>query len=189
VSGRVHVETERLRLREWTDADAEPFAKLNADPRVMEFFPALLSRSESDALIERIRGVFAEHGYGLFAAELKADGSFIGFIGLAPVNFTAAFTPAIELGWRLKREAWGQGLASEGARGVRDHAFANLGFDGLVAFTAEWNQPSRRVMERIGMTRDPDGDFLHPRIAPDHKLARHVLYRITRGEWRAMERR
>jgi RimJ/RimL family protein N-acetyltransferase len=189
MTGRVHIETERLRLREWTEADAEPFARLNADPRVMEFFPALLTREASDALIDRIRQGFAANGYGLYAAETKADGAFIGFIGPAPVNFSAAFTPATEIGWRLKREAWGQGLANEGAAAVRDHAFTQLGLPELVSFTAEWNQPSRRVMERIGMTRVPGGDFLHPRISPEHKLAKHVLYRMTRKQWQDLTRR
>ncbi len=179
----VFVETERLILRDWTDADAEPFAKLNADPRVMEFFPEALSRAESDELMAWIREGLARDGYGDYAAEEKATGAFIGFIGIAPIHFEAHFTPAIEIGWRLAREAWGSGYATEGARAVVAHAFRDLGLSELVAITAEWNRPSRRVMEKLGMTHDPADDFDHPLIADGHKLRRHVLYRLTRGAW------
>jgi RimJ/RimL family protein N-acetyltransferase len=185
----VHIATERLLLRDWTDADAEPFARLNADPRVMEFFAARLDRAQSDAFLAHIRHGIAKRGYGLFATEVKASASFIGFVGLAPVDFAAAFAPATEIGWRLARESWGQGYASEAAAAVRDYAFTDLGLAELVSFTAEWNQPSRRVMERIGMTRDESGDFMHPKLPAAHKLAPHVLYRITRAEWKALTRR
>ena len=184
---RVHIVTSRLALREWTDADAEPFAALNADPRVMEFFPSALTRTESDAQMAAIRGFIRDHGYGLYAAEEKATGRFTGFIGLWPPSFEAHFTPAVEIGWRLARESWGQGYATEGARAVVDHAFGLLGLDALVSFTAEWNRPSRRVMEKIGMTHDPAEDFLHPRLPPDHKLSRHVLYRLSRSDWQAAQ--
>ena len=182
---RVHIVTSRLKLRDWIDADAEPFAALNADPRVMEFFPTALTRAESDAQMAAIRGFITDHGYGLYAAEEKATGRFIGFIGLWPPSFEAHFTPAVEIGWRLARESWGQGYATEGARAVVDHAFSVLDLDALVSFTAEWNRPSRRVMEKIGMTHDPADDFLHPRLPPDHKLSRHVLYRLSRADWQA----
>ena len=182
---RVHIVTSRLKLREWTDADAEPFAALNADPRVMEFFPSALTRAESDAQMAAIRGFITDHGYGLYAAEEKATGRFIGFIGLWPPSFEAHFTPAVEIGWRLARGSWGQGYATEGARAVVDHAFGPLGLDGLVSFTAEWNRPSRRVMEKIGMTHDPAEDFVHPKLPEGHKLSRHVLYRLSRKDWLA----
>jgi RimJ/RimL family protein N-acetyltransferase len=182
---RVHIVTSRLKLREWTDADGEPYAALNADPRVMEFFPAALTRTESGAQMAAIRAFIAERGYGLYAAEETASGRFIGFIGLSRPSFEAHFTPAVEIGWRLARETWGQGYATEGARAVVAHAFGPLGLDALVSFTAEWNRPSRRVMEKIGMTRDPAEDFLHPRVPPDHKLSRHVLYRLSRTDWQA----
>ncbi|MEJ0013366.1 MAG: GNAT family N-acetyltransferase [Bauldia sp.] len=186
MTATVHIETERLRLRDWIDADAEPFAALNADPRVMEFFPAKLDRAASDALIAKIRAAIAERGYGLYAVEVKDTGQFIGFVGLAHADFPPV-APAVEIGWRLAREGWGQGYASEAAAAVRDHAFADLGLPELVSFTAEWNRPSRRVMERIGMTRDPADDFIHPRIAPGHKLAPHVLYRIDKRQWPAIK--
>ncbi len=184
---RIHIETARLRLRDWTDADAEPFAALNADRRVMEFFPAALTRAESDAQMAAIRAFLAERGYGLYAAEETASGRFIGFIGLSHPSFEAHFTPAVEIGWRLAREVWGQGYATEGARAVAGHAFGPLGLDALVSFTAEWNRPSRRVMEKIGMTHDPAEDFFHPRLPADHKLSRHVLYRLSRADWLAAQ--
>lgn len=182
---RVHIETARLKLRDWLDADAEPYAALNADPRVMEFFPAALTRAESDAQMAAIRAYIAGHGYGLYAAEETASGRFIGFVGLSPASFEAHFTPAIEIGWRLARSAWGQGYATEAARAVVDHAFGPLRLEALVSFTAEWNQRSQRVMQKIGMTRDAADDFLHPRLPADHKLSRHVLYRLRRTDWHA----
>jgi RimJ/RimL family protein N-acetyltransferase len=180
----VLIETERLRLRNWRDADLEPFARLNADPRVMEFFPRALDRSGSDALAARERARIQEKGYGLYAAEVKESGDFIGFIGLADVTFEAAFAPAVEIGWRLSRESWGSGYASEGARAVIDDAFTRLDLPFLVSFTAEWNVRSRRVMEKIGMVHDAAADFRHPALPPDHKLAPHVLYRIDRAGWK-----
>jgi RimJ/RimL family protein N-acetyltransferase len=184
---RVHIVTSRLMLREWADADAEPFAALNSDLRVMEFFPAVLTRAESDAQMAAISAFIAGHGYGLYAAEEKASGRFIGFVGLSPASFAAHFTPAIEIGWRLARDTWGKGYATEAARAVADHAFGPLGLDALVSFTAEWNRPSRRVMEKLGMTHDPAEDFRHPRLPADHKLSRHVLYRLSRNDWLATQ--
>ena len=183
MTGPVLIETQRLRLRNWRDADLAPFARLNADPRVMEFFPRALDRTESDALVARERTRIDAKGYGLYAAEVKASGVLIGFIGLADVTFAAQFAPAVEIGWRLSRVSWGSGYASEGARAVLDDAFTRLGLRSLVSFTAEWNMRSRRVMEKIGMVRDADADFLHPSIPAGHKLAPHVLYRIDCEGW------
>ena len=185
---RVYIETERLVLRDWADADSEPFARMNADPRVMEFFPKPLERSESDALIAREHERIAERGYGLYAAEEKASHTFIGFVGLAEVRFPAAFAPATEVGWRLSRQSWGNGYATEGARAVVADAFSRLEFESLVSFTAEWNTRSRRVMEKIGMIRDMAGDFMHPALPAEHKLAPQVLYRIDRDAWQAQKR-
>ncbi len=184
---RVHLETERLLLRDWTEADAAPFAAINSDPRVMEFFTRPLSQAESDAFLARNQANIAADGWGLYAVEEKATGDFIGYVGLARPGFEAHFTPAIEIGWRLARRTWGQGYASEAARAVVGHAFGPLGLDALVSFTAEWNKPSRRVMEKIGMTRDPAEDFMHPKLPADHKLAPHVLYRLNRNTWRAAQ--
>ena len=171
--------TERLLLRQWREADRAPFAALNADPEVVEHFPAPLTRDESDALIDRHAAYLDAGEPGVYAVEVLATGTFIGFIGLAVPRFDAWFTPAVEVGWRLARSAWGHGYASEGARAALAHGFGDLGLSEIVSFTAVENQPSRAVMERIGMTRDPADDFDHPAIPADHPLARHVLYRKT----------
>jgi RimJ/RimL family protein N-acetyltransferase len=183
----VHLETARLRLRDWTDSDAEPFAAMNADPEVMAFMSRRLDRVQSDAFLAANRAAIAANGYGLYALEVKESGNFIGFVGLAKPAFEAPFLPATEIGWRLARPSWGKGLASEAARAVLRHAFETLGFDDLVSFTSVVNTRSRAVMERIGMTRDPAEDFLHPKLAPDNPLAPHVLYRIDRRQWLARE--
>jgi RimJ/RimL family protein N-acetyltransferase len=182
-----HLDTERLILRRWRDSDREPFARMNADPQVMEFFPAALSRVESDGLADRIEAHFAEHGFGLFAAELRATREFVGYIGLAVPAFEAAFTPCVEIGWRIAADQWGQGLATEGAREVLWFAFGESKLDAVVSFTVPGNRQSRRVMEKIGMTHDPRDDFEHPNLPEGHPLRRHVLYRLRRSDWMAGE--
>lgn len=174
------VETERLLLREWREDDLEPFAALNADPVVMEHFPSTLTREASDALVDRINAHFAEHGYGLWALEVGDTGEFIGFTGLAWQTYPAHFTPAVEVGWRLQRSAWGHGYASEAARAALAVGFENAGLDEIVSLTAVTNVRSQRVMQRIGMTRDPADDFLHPNVPDGHRVQPHVLYRIAR---------
>ena len=174
------IRTERLLLRRWRDSDRLPFQAMNADPRVMEFMPSLLSPDESDALVDRAQAHFDRHGYGSFAAELIENHSFIGFIGLSIPNFDAPFMPAVEVGWRLAFEYWGHGLATEGARAAVHYAFGELGLDNLVSFTVPENLRSRRVMEKIGLTHDPNDDFDHPRLSEGHPLRRHVLYRLKR---------
>jgi RimJ/RimL family protein N-acetyltransferase len=169
------ITTERLRLRQWRDDDLEPFAALNADPAVMEFFPAPLTREQSDALAARERAAIDERGWGLWAVEDDAH-ELAGFVGLSVPSFEAHFTPAVEIGWRLAREHWGRGYATEAACAVLAFGFDELGLDEIVSFTAEINARSRRVMERIGMTHDAAGDFDHPRVAAG-PLRRHVLYR------------
>jgi RimJ/RimL family protein N-acetyltransferase len=176
--------TERLVLRRWRDADRKPFARLNADPRVMEFMPNPLSREQSDLLVERIEAHFRERGFGLCAAELRRDGSFVGFVGLAVPSFECAFTPCVEIGWRLSADHWGQGLATEGAREMMRYAFEVVGLQALVSFTASGNVRSRRVMEKLGMTHDAADDFDHPKLPAGHPLRRHVLYRLESSEWR-----
>jgi RimJ/RimL family protein N-acetyltransferase len=171
------LETERLLLRDWRSQDREPFARMNADPRVMEFFPATLPAAETDAGLERVRAHLARHGFGWWAAELKESGAFIGFIGLAVPYFEAHFTPCVEIGWRLAAEYWGRGLATEGARAALRYGFEELGLSEIVSFTTVTNVKSRRVMEKLGMTHDPADDFDHPRIPEGHPLRRHVLYR------------
>lgn len=144
----------------------------------MEFFPALLSREESDALIDRIEMRFVDCGFSLWAAESHQNGEFIGFIGLSVPAFQAAFTPCVEIGWRLAASYWGRGLATEGACAVADYAFATLKLPELVSLTTAENLRSRRVMEKVGMTRDPAEDFDHPSLPKGHPLRQHVLYRL-----------
>jgi RimJ/RimL family protein N-acetyltransferase len=174
------LQTERLILRRWKESDREPFARINADPRVMEHFPACLTRAESDALMDRIEAHFEAHGFGLFAAELRATGELIGFIGLAIPPFEAYFTPCVEIGWRLGAAHWNQGLATEGARTVLRYAFEELRLQELVSLAVAANLPSRRVMEKLGMAYE--GEFEHPRLPEGHPLRRHVIYRcVTAG--------
>lgn len=170
--------TERLLLRQWRDDDFAPFAALNGDPEVMRHFPRTLSRAESDTLAERQRTLIAERGWGLWAVE--APEGFIGFVGLSEPRFEAHFTPAVEVGWRLAREHWGHGFASEAARAAVADGFARVRLDEVVSFTSATNLRSQRVMERIGMTRDPADDFDHPRVPEGHRLRRQVLYRLPR---------
>lgn len=165
-------------LRRWREDDKEPFAALNADPVVMEHFPATLSREDSDALAERIEAGFDEHGFGLWAVE--ADGEFIGFTGLSVPRFTAPFTPCVEIGWRLARSAWGRGYATEAARASLEDGFGRAGLTEVISFTAVQNVRSQAVMGRLGMTHDPADDFDHPALPAGHPLRRHVLYRIRR---------
>ena len=171
--------TPRLLLRPWRAADRAPFAALNADPEVMAFFPATLDRAESDALVDRFERAFAEHGgWGLFALEERAGGDFLGFTGMSRVPFAAHFTPAVEIGWRLARAAWGHGFATEAARAVVAFAFDEVGLDEVVAFASPANARSLAVMGRLGMTRDPADDFDHPLLPVDSPLRRHALYRL-----------
>jgi RimJ/RimL family protein N-acetyltransferase len=174
------LETERMILREWRQSDRQAFARINADPRVMEFLPTPLSPEESDRFVERIERHIQDHGFGLSAAELRQDHSFIGYIGLAVPAFEAKFTPCVEIGWRLSADQWGRGLATEGAREIIRYAFEVLKLDALVSFTVPANLRSRRVMEKLGMTRDPAEDFDHPNLPLGHPLRRHVLYRLRR---------
>ena len=175
--------TERLRLRAWRESDRAPFAALNADPEVMEHFPAVLTRGQSDALVDRIQAHFARHGYGLWALEAPGVAEFLGFVGLSIPGFEAAFTPCVEVGWRLAREHWGRGYASEAAAEVLRFGFRTLALDEIVSFTVPANARSRRVMERIGMERDLAADFDHPALPAGDSRRRHVLYRVKRVVW------
>jgi RimJ/RimL family protein N-acetyltransferase len=174
------ITTDRLILRAWRDADREPFAAMNADPEVMRYFPSTLTREESDRQVDRIVERTASRGFGFWAVEIPDVTEFAGFIGLSVPGFEAPFMPCVEIGWRLARAYWGQGYATEGARASLRYGFETLGVTEIVAFTAVDNAPSRRVMDRIGMTRDPDGDFDHPLVPVGHSHRPHVLYRIRR---------
>lgn len=169
----------RVLLRPWKPEDAEAFSQLNADPEVMHYFPSILNRSESNAILKKMQIHFDKHGFGFWAAEHRVTGDFLGFIGLNIPNFEAHFTPCVEIGWRLPRRYWNQGLASEGALLCLEFAFKNLKLEEVVAFTSSQNTASRRVMEKIGMHHNPKDDFEHPQLTPGHPLRAHVLYRIT----------
>ena len=170
-------------LRQWREADLEPFAALSADPEVMRYFPAALTRAESDARAECARAEIAEQGWGFWALELAQPATLIGMVGLAELDFEAHFTPAVEVGWRLAREHWGNGYATESARAALDFGFEELGLDEIVSFTTVANERSLRVMQRLGMTHDAADDFDHPLLADGHPLRRHVLYRLRRTTW------
>ena len=169
-------------MRPWREEDLDRFAALNADPRVMEFQPRCLSRQESEAMAARIAEHFDRHGFGLWAVEAPDIAGFIGFVGLSIPRFEAHFTPCVEIGWRLAYEHWGHGYATEAATTALAFGFESLRLDQIVSFTVPANVRSRRVMERIGMTRSPDDDFEHPNLAEGHRLRAHVLYRIFRAK-------
>ncbi len=175
--------TERLLLRRWTAADVAPFAALNADPVVMERFPSTLTLDQTKSFVAAAEAHFESEGFGLWAAELIATGDMIGFIGLSIPRFEAHFTPCVEIGWRLAHKYWGQGYAPEGAYEVLNDAFTRLNLKQVVSFTSTLNSNSIRVMEKIGMKRDPSEDFDHPRLEEGHHLRRHVLYRINSSDF------
>ena len=170
---------EDVTLRQWTDGDLAPFAQMNADPEVMRWFPKPLSREESEAFMARLRSAIDRRGWGLWAVEV--DGELAGMTGLAELAFTAHITPCVEIGWRLRRRFWGRGIAYAAALKAESYAFGALRLGGLVAFTAEVNLRSRRLMERLGFFRDPGDDFMHPSLPEGHPLQRHVLYRKASG--------
>ena len=174
------IETPRLLLRQWRPEDREPFYRINFDPKVMEHFAGTLSREESDQLILSVEAHFESHGFGPFAAEFRETKQFIGFVGISIPAFDAPFMPAVEIGWRLDPAFWNRGLATEGARAVLRYAFDVLQLKEVVSFTVPDNLASRRVMEKLGMTRDPADDFDHPRLPAGHRLRRHVLYRLSK---------
>lgn len=176
-------DSQRLTLRPFTSDEVDDMAAMNADRRVMEFFPKAMKHEESAAFVNRIMRHQKRHGFSLYALRLKDDESFCGFAGLLTAEFKAAFAPAVEIGRRLPYAFWGQGLAPEAARACLKHAFQKLQLDEIVSFTAMQNLRSMRVMEKIGMHRDLQGDSDHPNLAPGHWLARHVLYRLGRKEW------
>ncbi|MGP3962626.1 GNAT family N-acetyltransferase [Nonomuraea sp. 3N208] len=173
------METERLIMRRWREEDREPFAAMNADPEVMEHFPATLTREQSDVMVDKIEQHFDKHGFSLWALEVRESGEFIGFTGLGWQTFDAPFLPAVEVGWRLARPAWGHGYAIEAARQAVGYAFTEAGLEDIISMTAARNLRSRAVMERLGMTYE--ADFDHPRVAKGSPLLPHVLYRLKRG--------
>lgn len=175
----VELQGPRVRLRQWEERDREPFAELNADAVAMEFFPSVLTRAESDAMIDRMRAAIDERGWGLWCLEI--EGRCAGFTGLNVPTFDAAFLPAVEIGWRMLPVRWGRGYATEAARLALRYGFDVLEADEIVSFTAVTNARSRAVMERLGMRHDAADDFDHPRVPVGSPLRRHVLYRISRA--------
>jgi len=176
----IEFDTPRLRLRQWREADRAPFAALNADPAVMEFFPAPLERAASDAMVDSFSAQIAERGWSNWAVEVRDSGAFIGFVGLTIPRRVLPCSPCVEIGWRLARAHWGQGYASEAAREVLAVGFDRIGLAEIVSLTALLNLRSRAVMERIGMT-NANADFEHPAVPEGHPLRPHCLYRVRRG--------
>ena len=175
------IQSARLLLRQWKQSDHAAFASLNADPEVMHYFPAALSRSESDTLANRCHDFIEEHGWGPWAAEERATGQFVGLIGLRTVTAIFPFAPSVEIAWRLAKTHWGAGLATEGAAAALHYAFNTLNLAEVVSFTSIHNVKSEAVMLRLGMRRDA-ATFAHPSLAPDHRLSEHCLYRIFKGQ-------
>ncbi len=179
------IRTERLTLRNWEERDRGLFHRINSDDRVMEFFPFRRDQAEADAMMDRMRKDILARGYGWTAAEIAADRTCIGFVGLHAAEIEPA-VPAgtIEIGWRLAPEFWGHGYAAEAGEALLDFGFETLGRDEIISFAVWNNHRSTAVMERIGMTRDPAGDFDHPRVPDTHpELKRHVLFRLSRDDW------
>jgi RimJ/RimL family protein N-acetyltransferase len=174
--------TARLLLRQWRDEDGAAFAELSGDTTVMQYLVPFADRAAMDAWVMAVRRHWQEHGFGPWAVELPGDAPFIGVVGLSNLRFALPFAPAVEAAWRLARRYWGKGYAYEAAQAAIDDGFGRLGLNEIVAFTVPANRASRRVMEKLGMTRDPaeDFDFEHPRLPPGHPLRRHVLYRLRR---------
>lgn len=175
--------TSRLVLRRLHEADREPLARINADPRVAEFLPGALTRAQSDEMFDRIEAHFEVHGFCFWAVDVVDGPVCIGLAGLAVPRFEAHFMPAVEIGWRFSPEYWGRGYATEAARAALRFGFEEAGLREIVAFTVPANTRSRRVMERIGMSHDAADDFDHPSLPTGHPLQRHLLYRISREAW------
>ena len=182
-SRKIFIESNQLYFRQWKEEDKELFYELNSDPKVMKYFPQILSKNESDAFAEKIKYQIDRNGYGLFAVEKKHTAEFIGFIGLTDTSFKAPFTPCTEISWRLHRNFWKKGYATEGAKAILDFAFKKLGQEEIVSFTSKLNSPSIAVMKRIGIVKDPKGCFDHPEIPKGHPLRPHILYRVSRDQF------
>lgn len=184
------METQRLILRSWRPTDLNPFASMCADEDVMRYFPAVLSREETARLMERAQAKTAEDGFCVSPIVLKSNDEFLGFVGLSVPAYPKPlpFDPCVEIGWRLKKAAWGKGYASEAAGAWLRFGFETTGLEEIVSFTAKPNMPSQKVMRRIGMSREEGDDFIHPMIEPDHPLAAHVLYRLSRETWSSLNK-
>ncbi|WP_027467913.1 GNAT family N-acetyltransferase [Deefgea rivuli] len=178
----IEFKTDRLIARQWRDEDAEAFAQMNADPRVMQYFPACLSRDKSDAAFEAMRSIITEQGWGFWAIEEQATQRFIGFVGLNIPSPELPFSPCTEIGWRLAHEFWGKGYATEAAQGALRCGFTQLNLAEIVSFTSIHNQPSQAVMRRLGMLQETE-NFQHPKVLLGHELREHCLYRLSKARW------
>lgn len=176
------IETERLYLRQWQASDFAPFAEMNANPEVMEYFPKLLTTSMSNTIAKKCQSLIDDNGWGFWAVSLEETDAFIGMVGLNNANADMTFSPAVEIAWRLHNDYWGQGYATEAAQAALRYAFDVLELDEVVAFTAVINKRSQKLMKRLGMT-DTQDNFYHPMLDAKHPLAEHVLCKITRQEW------
>ncbi len=180
----IELRTPRVLLRQWKDSDIDAWAAMNADPRVRQYFPGVLTRADAQGEAERIRTAIAQRGWGLWALEVPGIHAFAGFVGLSLPGYEAPWMPAVEIGWRLTPSAWHQGYATEGAAAALHFAFTQLELPQVVALSVPNNVPSHHVMDRIGMVRDVTADFDHPRVPSDSPLRRHILHRITPEQWR-----
>ncbi len=174
--------TPRLRLREWRDVDLGPFAEMNADSRVMRLLQGPMTADESAASLARMQDAWRGRGWGLFAVERREDMAFVGFCGLAPVTFPAAFEPKVEIGWRLAHQHWGNGYATEAARRVLDWLFDELAWPDIVTFTRQENHKSQAVIQRLGMRREPEFDFDLALPPKGEGGSRHVFYRLRAAD-------
>lgn len=177
--------TDRLRLRRLNAGDLKYLIKMHSDPIVMKYFPSTLDAEETRDLMARIEARHEGEQFGIRAVEIPGLTPCAGLVGLNRPHFETPVSPCVEVLWRLDRDYWGQGYATEAARAAVAHGFADCGLDEIVAFAVANNAPSLRVMERLGMRRDPACDFLHPLLDPDDALAPHVLYRLSRRGWEA----
>jgi len=176
----MRIETERLVLRPWVESDLEPFTRMNGDSEVMRFFPNTLEPAQTEQFYHNIMHEFSEYGYGLYATEERDSGSFIGFVGFHWARFEVDFCPCVEIGWRLDKKYWGKGYATEGAKACLSHGFSNLKLDDVYSFTSVINQPSQRVMQKIGMQFERFFD--HPGVPEGNPLKPHVCYRIKNSK-------
>ena len=175
------IKTERLVLRKWMQADSIPFAEMNKDKEVMQYFPSVLSDEETAAMINRIGLHFEKYGFGLYALEKISTKEFIGYTGFMIPSFESFFTPCVEIGWRLRKEDWGKGYATEAAKACLHYGFETLGFEEIYSFTSKINLRSEKVMQAIGMIKE--GEFDHPNISLNHSLCRHLLYKIEKQKF------
>ncbi len=177
------IETERLILRTWKKEDGTPYFQINQDPKVIEFLRGPLTMEQVNDFIPAVNIHQDKRGYTLWAACLKETSELMGFIGLNYTDWESHFTPAVEVGWRLGSQYWGNGYATEGAKASLEYGFKKCGLKKIVSFTVPANVRSLRVMEKIGLKRDVNGDFAHPKLAVDHPLSQHILYRLWANEY------